>query len=266
MKTLSFSLPPLALLLTFVLAPFFAGPTAFAQANKENNYGGQERFVELDGVACRYLVLFPKNPPDPLAPPPPVWIGLHGVVGCSEHAMWAWHDAAREAGAILIAPQGTARRESDGEGYHRWDRQRDARSFLLMLDALEKETPIDRTRISLLGFSDGGWLTLQTLAAQPDTYHFAAVIAGAFWGEIDEAGLRRAARAPVPMPLFYACGQADVHVNADYPDTLARLRDLGFSVTAENPPEVDHTPRPFNPGLLAAHRAAPPRAAPPVAP
>lgn len=249
--------------LPFILAIilFFAAPAAFSQANKENNYGGQERFLELDGVACRYLVLFPKTPSDPLAPPPPVWIGLHGVVGCSEHAMWAWHDAAREAGAILLAPQGTAKRESDGEGYHRWDRQRDPRSFLRMLDALEKETSIDRSRIALLGFSDGGWLTLQTLAAQPDTYHFAAVIAGAFWGEIDEAGLRRAARASVP--LFYACGQADVHVNADYPATLARLRALGFSVTTENPPEVYHTPRPFNASLVQAWRNAPAR--PPTA-
>jgi hypothetical protein len=52
---------------------------AYAQANKEPNYGSKEKFVEIDGVRSRYLVLSPAGLKKDT--PAPVWIGLHGVVG-----------------------------------------------------------------------------------------------------------------------------------------------------------------------------------------
>ncbi len=160
-----------------------------AQANKEPNYGSVEKFVEIDGIRSRYLVLTPAGIKKDT--PPPVWIGLHGVVGCSEHAMWAWHEVANKLGMILIAPQGT---ELDkNEGYNRWNYERDSRSFLLMLDDVERQQSIDRSRIAIVGFSRGAWLALHTLQRYPDKFHFAGIIAGAFWNPIEDAGLRTAA-------------------------------------------------------------------------
>jgi poly(3-hydroxybutyrate) depolymerase len=225
---------------------------AYAQANKEPNYGSKEKFVEIDGVRSRYLVLSPAGLKKDT--PAPVWIGLHGVVGCSEHAMWAWHDAASKLGVILIAPQGT---EPDkGEGYNRWNDDRDSRSFLLMLDDVEREQAIDRSRISLVGFSRGAALALYTLQRYPEQFHFVGVIAGAFWGEIEDAGLRTAAARGVTT--FYGCGQADRGVYRRFAATLSRLHDLGFAVHSYNPVGVAHDPRPFNSALSFAYSQAKP--------
>jgi predicted esterase len=236
---------PIALLVT-LLSQF-----AFGQAGRENAYGGKEGFVEIDGVRARYLVLAGEETEK--GKPRPVWIGLHGIVGCSEHAMWAWHDAALAAGAILIAPQGTEHRASDGEGYSRWNFERDSRSFQLMVEKVGQTHPIDPKRVALIGFSHGGSLTFHTLANYPDKFHFAAVIASGLSNSASEEGLKKAAQR---VPLFYACGQDDKRVAARYPETLARIKELGFETTTELLPGVGHDPRPFNKGLVEAFRAA----------
>ena len=239
-------------LITLISFSTIFSQLAFAQAGRESAYGGKEGFVEIDGVRARYLVLagdVSKN-----EKPRPVWIGLHGVVGCSEHAMWAWHDAATAAGAILIAPQGTEQRESDGEGYNRWHFERDSRSLLQMVEEVGKTHPIDRERVAIVGFSHGGSLALKTVSLYPEKFHFAAVIAAGLANSADEDGLRMAAQRGVPM--FYACGEDDEHVAPRYSPTLTRIKELGFKTTAEFLPKVGHDPRPFNKGLLEAYKAA----------
>lgn len=224
---------------------------AYAQANKESNYGGKEKFVKIDGILSRYLVLSPAGLKKDT--PAPVWIGLHGVVGCSEHAMWAWHDVATKLGVILIAPQGT---EPESEGYNRWNDDRDSRSFLLMLDDVEREQAIDRSRISVVGFSRGAALALYTLQRYPEQFHFAGVVSGAFWGDIKDDGLRTAAARGVST--FYGCGQADKAVYRSFGPTLSRLHDLGLAVHSYNPAGVGHDPRPFNSALSFAYSQAKP--------
>ncbi|HEX8372315.1 MAG TPA: prolyl oligopeptidase family serine peptidase [Chthoniobacterales bacterium] len=228
----------------------FLSQFAFGQAGRENAYGGKEGFVEMDGVKARYLVLAGEEKEK--GKPRPVWIGLHGVVGCSEHAMWAWHDAAMAAGAILIAPQGTEGGE-DGGGYNRWNFERDSRSFLQMVEEVGKTHSIDPKRVALVGFSHGGSLTFHTLANNPDKFHFAAVIASGLGNSANEEGLKKAAER---VPMFYACGEDDKRAASRYPDTLAKINELGFKTTTELLPGVGHDPRPFNKSLVEAFQAA----------
>jgi predicted esterase len=125
-----------------------------------------------------------------------------------------------------------------------------------MLDDVEREQAIDRTRISLVGFSRGAALALYTLQRYPEQFHFVGVIAGAFWGEIEDAGLRTAAARGVTT--FYGCGQADRGVYRRFAATLSRLHDLGFAVHSYNPVGVAHDPRPFNSALSFAYSQAKP--------
>lgn len=228
----------------------------YAQANKEPNYGSVERFIDVDGIRSRYLLLTPEGIEN--GTPRAVWIGLHGVVGCSEHAMWAWNDVAKKQGVILLAPQGTEPHKD--EGYNRWNYERDSRSFLLMLDDVAQTYNIDRSRVALIGFSRGAWLALHTLQRYPQQFHFAGVISGAFWDPIEAAGLRDAAARGVS--IFYGCGQADKNVYPRFQATFNQLHELGFSVVSQNPVGVTHDPRPFNAALSFAYSQAAPLPAP----
>ena len=241
-----------ALIFTLISIGTMFSQLAFGQAGREPTYGGKEGFVEIDGVRARYLVLAGEE--SQKEKPRPVWVGLHGVVGCSEHAMWAWHDAATAAGAVLIAPQGTEQRDSDGAGYNRWHFERDSRSIQQMVEEVGKTYSIDPKRMAIVGFSHGGSLTLHTLARYPEKFRFAAVIASGLSNSDGEDGLRKAAQRGVAM--FYACGVDDKYAAARYSPTLTRIKELGFKTTTELLPGVGHDPRPFNKGLVEAFKAA----------
>ena len=191
--------PLLISIFWFAAAAAAAQPTVRLEAE-----GG--RFIMLeDGVAWV---------PEAGSPPPPVMIVLHGAGGNAATALSNVIGEASRRGIAVVAVKSGGRtwdamdvmlgRSGGGfaGGAKRLpsaDRNRIARA----LDALAEDTPVDRSRLALFGFSDGASMALSLGVASPETYPF--VVAFAPGGVIE----RRAGKAAARQEVVIAHGTED---------------------------------------------------------
>lgn len=98
----------------------------------------------------------------------PVLVVLHGAGGNKNETAKIWTDVAREAGAILVVPQGA---EEQGNGY-RWGKDIDAveEAVLGCIDAVASSNKINKSKIVLAGFSQGAMMTWSLALRNPDTF------------------------------------------------------------------------------------------------
>lgn len=98
----------------------------------------------------------------------PVLVVLHGAGGNKNETAKIWLDVAREAGAILIVPQGA---EEQGDGY-RWGKDIDAveEAVLGCIDAVARSNKINKSKIVLAGFSQGAMMTWSLALRNADTF------------------------------------------------------------------------------------------------
>jgi phospholipase/carboxylesterase len=103
----------------------------------------------------------------------PLLITLHGE---SENALAIaelWRPVTDQNGFVLASPQGGV---TIGEGHYQWGRRSDAEALVLeAIDRAREKYTIDPDRIYLMGFSQGGYLSLSIGLTRPDL--FAGVIA-----------------------------------------------------------------------------------------
>lgn len=87
--------------------------------------------------------------------PLPLVVVMHGYGGRPEGVARAWRDAARQVGAILVAPRSIHR---VGSGFQ-WGAVEDA-DFILTttLQRIRKRYKVDPRRVVLSGFSQGGYM------------------------------------------------------------------------------------------------------------
>lgn len=88
------------------------------------------------------------------AGPRPLVVALHGGFGHGRDFLWGWIRQARSRKMFLLAPTST------GVTWSLADPGRDLSPLLDLVDELGREYPLDRGRVILTGFSDGGTFCL----------------------------------------------------------------------------------------------------------
>ncbi len=109
----------------------------------------------------------------------PLLVVLHGHGGNMREAAQQWQAAAQRMGAILLAPQGA---NEIGEGKFDWGHNLDQIEEDV-LDAINKvmdEHKVDKNRVVLAGFSQGGSITWSLGVRNPDTFRGLIPVCGRF--------------------------------------------------------------------------------------
>lgn len=166
--------PPLDRRLAVLMLSFLTG---FVSAT-----AGLERSVLVsEGVEREYLLFTPSRPVDPA----PLLVVLHGRGGSGQAmaGMTGLNELAERDGAFVVYPEGLERQWNYLTGIGGNTGTNDVRFLEDLVEILAARFPVDRSRIAVAGFSNGGFMA-QRLACEPSTPFtaFAAVAAAAFGG------------------------------------------------------------------------------------
>ena len=175
--------------LPLVVASIFA--LSF-RANNRNNGS-----IVVGGKTREYLIHLP--PGYDRARPAPLVISMHGAGGwpAQQMRMTRWNDLADRERFIVVYPAG-----ADAAGPRIW-RVSDARYIAALLDKLESEYNIDRSRIYANGFSNGGGMAAVLACTMPNRLAAVGLVGAAHtepW---------RWCHNPRPIPMISIHGTAD---------------------------------------------------------
>lgn len=117
-------------------------------------------------VGFRYEVTTPKGLNKSKAAP--LVVALHGFGSSAAEEKDTWREAAASAGAILLTPQGTNQR---GSSYN-WGDNLDEieENIMSAIDDVMDKQKIDKKKIVIVGFSQGGWAAYSLALRNPDTF------------------------------------------------------------------------------------------------
>ena len=189
--------------------------------------GVYERELEVDGRVRSYSVLVPDSWGG--ATPLPVLIGFHGVPRLyGLDALTDLDERAQGAGVALVLPDGAA-------PYRDWDLGcdyctsasrhgvDDLRFLRRLLDRLDAELPVDRQRVYLTGFSQGGLFALRAACHLEERVAGVAPVAALLLEQH-----RDVCRDGPPLPALFIHGTED----PEFP-WMGREGDLSTSLGAE---------------------------------
>ncbi len=108
--------------------------------------------------------------------PVPLLIVLHGRGSSAEPLEKLWRPEARRLGAVLVTPQGL---EPYAEGFQWGTVSETEQQVLAAIAYAEARYPIDRRRILLTGFSQGGGRSIAIALRRPELFAGVIVIASA---------------------------------------------------------------------------------------
>ncbi|MCI0997831.1 extracellular catalytic domain type 1 short-chain-length polyhydroxyalkanoate depolymerase [Pseudomonas corrugata] len=170
------------------------------RAEQADNSRAVSKTLRVGGLDRSYLLLDEHrgNGPAPLV------IVLHGGGGSPETMIPRWEQQAQTAGLVVAAPKGIGRNDRMGT----WNASGccgeavskgvdDVGFVAAVIDDVSKQMQIDRRRIYVAGFSNGGMLTHRVAIALGDRIAAAAVVSGALFGN------ESTARTPVPMLVIH---------------------------------------------------------------
>ena len=215
-KTLPIILISIAVLLPFILVVVIVVYTIFYHTNGA---------IQTSMPNRKYLLHVPKsyNPANPIS----LVISLHGFIETPAHQMKVshWNDLADEYGFIVVYPMGTGFPLRWGTPSWAGDggqALRDVKFISDMIDKIEGEYNIDKTRIYANGLSNGGGMSFLLACKLSDRIAAIGGVAGAYSTPFDECNPSR----PVPVIAFH--GDADPIV----PYQGGTRRPPGFSLPA----------------------------------
>jgi polyhydroxybutyrate depolymerase len=217
----------------FLFAALLIGASASAAAGT-----WQEHRVDVDGKSRLYQVYRPANMRDGA----PAVLVLHGgsqsmrkLFGEKGGATLAWIDIAEREGAVLIAPNGTSRRNGDPAGdTQAWNDFRDQAAVRNVDDvAFLRRVVLDETRalkldpkrIYVTGASNGGMMTFRMLIEAPELFAGGA----AFIANLPEHP-DRLPRPSQPTPIMIVNGTKDPLVKWEG-GVVARDEERGVTVS-----------------------------------
>jgi poly(3-hydroxybutyrate) depolymerase len=172
----------------------------------------------------------------------PLWLVLHGAYAKAEKALAMFGSRAEERAAFLLAPQAT---RPCGDSYC-WSFAQDAEAIHHLIGITVDNYPIDRSRLSLIGYSMGCTMGLWLIAQKPNLFRFFAALGmgSSFepWehddGGLDEKGLSLSAEV---TQILLAVDRLDpAGTDAYFDDNLLRLYALGFQVETFRPNAGTH--------------------------
>ena len=166
------------------------------------------------------LIVAPKGH-DPKSPAPLV-IALHGYGDYGEHYPDLWGPAAGKLGAILAVPFGA---RVVGEGRAWGDLDETETIVMLTLDQVKEKYEIDRDRIVLTGFSQGGFMAMALGTRHPDVFSGVIPMAGGYIPDIDQPPT-----ADGDEPAFYFMVGARDNAISQVRRAAADYDDAGYEV------------------------------------
>jgi polyhydroxybutyrate depolymerase len=165
--------------------------------------GDFTQWVMSDGLKRTFLVHLPKHHWGPL----PLMLMFHGGGGTSLSFANKTHmnAVADSGGFIAVYPQGYRHQWNFGPGSR--SSADDVAFVRRMLDYLESEYNIDRSKIYLAGFSEGGHMTERLTYEMPDKIATASMVCSL--GLVALNQMYGAKHPPLPVILMF--GTADPH-------------------------------------------------------
>jgi len=140
------------------------------------------QFIEVDGVARRFLLAEPPRPPSIIV------LSLHGSRSGPESQARLSHMASlTDHGAVVCYPQGSLRSGSGSE----WDLTRDDRFLRATISSLQDRFPMAHPQVCVAGMSGGARMASRFASMHPDK----VMVLGAV------AGLRSPARPMLERPV-----------------------------------------------------------------
>lgn len=117
-------------------------------------------------VGFRYEVTTPKGMNKSKAAP--LVVALHGFGSSAAEEKDTWREATASVGAILLTPQGTHQRDSS----YNWGDNLDEieENIMSAIDDVMDKQKIDKKKIVIAGFSEGGRLAYSLALRNPDTF------------------------------------------------------------------------------------------------
>jgi predicted esterase len=114
--------------------------------------------------------------------PAPVLIALHGLGDRADGTPTQWRRYAAKRGVMLVLPQGV---RPAGPGYS-WHSVDEADTILaLTIDWLEERATVDKDRVVLAGFSQGGFIAMALATRHPELFAGVIPVAGGYIPEVD---------------------------------------------------------------------------------
>lgn len=163
-------------------------------------------------------------PPHLEQTPRPLLLVFHGAfsTGAAMEKETGFSQLADREGFIVAYPQGIGifgwlqhwnagfccgKAEADD-----WD---DVGTVLKLLQVLDRRLPVDRSRVYLVGMSNGGMLVYRLAAEHPELFAAAAVMSGAVGSSEDSVTRWRLPLPERPVPMLIMHGRADRHIPYD---------------------------------------------------
>ncbi len=147
--------------------------------------------------------------------PAPLVIALHGRFdsGAGMASLTHFNDLADQEGFVVAYPDGLNGEWNFVRAIPGYDMTQDDTAFLVALvDHLAESNPIDRSRVYLTGFSNGGFMTQRVACEHPLPFAaFASVSAAAFGGMPEVCPTS----SDVPVPMLLMNGTEDTNVPWD---------------------------------------------------
>lgn len=188
--------------------------------------GAISRPLPFGGLQRSYRLLDAHRGQDPA----PLVVVLHGGGGNGGTMLARWAGQARAAGLIIAAPDGIGRRSDMGTwnaggccGEATTQDVDDVGFVGAVIDDVQKHVPVDRRRVYVVGFSNGGMLAHRVAATLGPHVAAAAIVSGAIFG--DEP------RPVSAVPLLIIHGEKDDVVPFD-----GGTSGKGFVARAQNRP------------------------------
>lgn len=194
-----------------------SAPASTEHANAPHSNTSEHK-VSCAGRNYHYLLYQQATKDSPPEMRWPALLLLHGANGEPEPMLEAWKKLASQRGIILLAPEIPS---------ERWFEPLAPAVFRCETEDAEKFAPIDRARVSVFGYSMGGYLAYD--AAMYQSEFFAAVVVLSMGIAKYYDGI--VAHATRKMPLAIYTGDSDPLVDVrNVRRTVEMLKQAGFSV------------------------------------
>jgi predicted esterase len=174
----------------------------YARAVEKIRAARQTAFAKFKQRAAKSAPVIVMPPGLDESRPAPLIIALHGRGGTTDSIVRAWKDVAQEAGAILVAPSAVL---NAGRGYD-WGEVDEAEWVVMnALKQVAEQHKIDKERVVLTGFSQGGYMAFNLGVRHPEEFRGVIPVGGAYNRSIASPSFIKTAR----KPKFYLMVGAD---------------------------------------------------------
>lgn len=170
--------------------------------------GLEPHTLTFEGLERTYLL----HVPDGLDTPAPLVLALHGRFGSGAHmaTLTDFNTIADAEGFIVAYPDGVNGEWNYVRGIRGYPKAQDDTAFLIALaDQIASEYPVDRARVYLTGFSNGGFMAQRVACEQRTAFAAYASVAAAGFGGMGDVC---AEPSDTGAPMLLINGTADTNV------------------------------------------------------